>query len=220
MTRIYPSAGEMNSEESSTNHSNYNPVLAWGMGCQMATLNFHNDDTALAVNDGFFRQTGGIGYIEKPKWLLGSGKRPKSKSIKIRLLSGSCIPKPFVGGKDGPIDDTSIGNPRVVIELHDVTMRRGHGERFKISKHKVECLNKNGFFPIFDDKGKKFTVETPDVAMLVFRVEQNTGHGKVISTTAVPVSCIRKGYRSVQLYDVDNTRHGHFASATLLVFLM
>lgn len=186
----------------------------------MTALNFQNDDTDLAINDGFFRQTGEIGYLEKPQWLLGIGKRPKPITIKIRLLSGSCIPKPFVGDKDGPNDDTIIDSPRVTLELHDVNAKSGHGERFKISKHKVKCGNKNGFFPIFDDKGKKFTVETPDVAMLVFRVEQNADQGKVISTTAVPVNCLRKGYRSVQLYDADNTRLGCFASASLLVFLM
>lgn len=220
MTRIYPASGEMNSKVSSMHHSNYNPILAWGMGCQMASLNFHNDDTALAVNDGFFRQNGESGYLEKPQWLLGTGEKPKSTSLKIRVLSGSCLPKPIVGDKDSPSDDASFCNPRVIVEVHDVSSRSGHGERFKISKHKVDCSNKNGFFSTFEDKGKKFTVNTPDVAMLVFRIEQNSSKGKVLSTTAVPVSCLRKGYRSVQLYDVDNTRRGHFASATLLVFLM
>ncbi len=226
MTRIFPSNNDPKSKDEDPkskgeriSRSNYNPVLAWGMGCQMASLNFHNDGAALAVNDGFFRHTGGIGYLEKPDWLLGLGERPKSTSIKIRVLSGSCLPKPSLG-EDGSTDDASISNPRVFVELHDVIVRPGHGERFKISKHKVDCSNKNGFFSIFEDKGKKFSVETPDVAMLVFRVEQNSSKGKVLSTTAIPVSCIRKGYRSVQLYDVDNTRRGHFASATLLVFIM
>lgn len=224
LTRIFPSNTDSKDEDTKSKvarmpYSNYNPVLAWGMGCQMASLNFHNDSTALAVNDGFFRQTGGIGYLEKPDWLLGLGGKPKSTSIKIRVLSGSCLPKPCLG-EDGPIDDASISNPRVFVELHDVMVRSGHGERFKISKHKIDCSNKNGFFANFEDKGKKFAVETPDVAMLVFRVEQNSSKGKILSTTAVPVSCIRKGYRSVQLYDVDNTRRGHFASATLLVFVM
>jgi len=220
LTRIYPNDVGRDPKDSSKCHSNYNPVLSWGMGCQMTALNIHNDDTCLAVNDGFFRQTGAIGYLEKPEWLLGVGERPKSTSIKIRVLSGSCIPKPCAGDKDGSADDALIDNPRVILELHDVTVRSGHGERFKISKHEVGCGNKNGFFPIFDDKGKKFKVETPDVAMLVFRVEQNTEQGKILSTTAVPVNCLRKGYRSVQLYDADNTRLGRFASATLLVFLM
>ena len=226
VTRIYPTNHDVKSKdddskskESPASHSNYNPVLAWGMGCQMASLNFQNDDTALAVNDGFFRQTGGIGYLEKPEWLLGMGERPKSTSIKIRLLSGSCLPKQYVG-EDGPTNDSSISNPRVFVELQDVVVRSGHGERLKISKHKVDCSNKNGFFANFEDKGKKFSVETPDVAMLIFRVEQNSSKGKVLSTTAIPLSCVRKGYRSVQLYDVDNTRRGHFASATLLVFIM
>jgi hypothetical protein len=220
VTRIFPQSDGKDSSDSSTCRSNFNPVLAWGMGCQMSALNFHNHDTTLAVNDGFFRQNGEIGYVEKPQWLLGIGERPKPISIKIRVLSGSCIPKPFVRDKDGPTDDTSIDVPRVVVELNDVIVRPGHGERFKISKHKIECENTNGFFPVFEDNGKKFTVETPDVAMLVFRVEQNTDQGQILSTTAVPVHCLRKGYRSVQLYDADNTRLGRFASATLLVFLM
>lgn len=210
----------MNSKEPTSDQSNYNPILSWCVGCQMASLNFHSDDTALAINDGFFRQTGGIGYLEKPQWLLGEGEKPKPTSIKIRILSGSCLPKPFVGDSDGSIDDSSFTNPRVIVELHDVHVRSGHGERFKISKHKVNCVNKNGFFPIFEDQGRKFPVGSPDVAMLVFRVEQDSSNGKVISTTAVPVSCVRKGYRSVQLYDVDNTRRGHFASASLLVYVM
>ena len=190
------------------------------MGCQMAALHVQNHGTELAMNDGFFRQTGGIGYIEKPQWLLGKGERPKPTTIKIRILSGSCIPKAFDGDKDVQTDDTSIEKPRVTLELHDVILRAGFGERFKISKHKVECGNQNYFSPIFEDKGKKFVVETPDVAMLVFRVEQDTDKGTVLSTTAIPVSCLRRGYRSVQLYDSNNTRLGRFASATLLVFLM
>lgn len=220
LTRIYPGGVDMNSKDPSSDQSNFNPILSWYVGCQMASLNFHSDDTALAINDGFFRQTGGIGYLEKPRWLLGEGEKPKATSIKIRILSGSCLPKPFVGDSDGSIDDSSFTNPRVIVELHDVHVRSGHGERFKISKHKVNCANKNGFFPIFEDQGKKFPVGSPDVAMLVFRVEQDSSSGKVISTTAVPVSCVRKGYRSVQLYDVDNTRRGHFASASLLVYVM
>ena len=220
MTRIYPSGVDTNSKYPTPGKRNFNPILSWGMGCQMASLNFHNDDTALAINDGFFRQTGEIGYLEKPKWLLGEGEKPKPTKIKIRVLSGSCLPKPFVGDSDGPIDDSSFSNPRVIVELHDVLCRPGHGERFKISMHRVNCANKNGFFPIFEDQGRHFSVETPDVAMLVFRVEHDSVKGKVISTTAVPVSCMRKGYRSVQLYDVDNTRQGHFASASLLVYLM
>ena len=220
MTRIYPNSGKRSSSNSPKSKSNFNPVLAWGMGCQMAALNIQNNGMELAVHDGFFRQTGEIGYIEKPQWLLGKGERPKPRTMKIRLLSGSCIPKKYVGDKDGQTDGIMIDNLRVILELHDVIVRSGHGERFKISKHKIECGNKNFFSPIFEDKGKKFVVETPDVAMLVFRVEQNTDEGKEISTTAIPVSCLRKGYRSVQLYDADNTRLGRFASATLLVFLM
>ena len=191
------------------------------MGCQLTSLNFQTHDTDLAVNDGLYRQTGGIGYVTKPQWLMGVGEKPSPIRLKIRVLSGNCIPKAFVGDKDTPItDDTSIDNPCVILELHDVIVHQDDQEKFQLSNHKVPCKNGNGFCPIFEDMGKQFVIETPDVAMLVFRVEQDTEQGNILATTAVPVSCLRRGYRSVQLYDMDNTRQGRFASATLLVFVM
>ena len=158
--------------------------------------------------------------MPKPLWLLGLGEKPPSIKLRIRVLSGSCIPKPFLDDKDTPNEDTCIDDPRVVLELHDVVVRPDHGENLRVSKHKISCKNKNGFCPIFDDySGKKFDIETPDVASLVFRVEQNTKQGKLLAQTAIPVNCLRRGYRSVQLYDMDNTRLGRFASASLLVYL-
>jgi phosphatidylinositol phospholipase C delta len=38
-----------------------------------------------------------------------------------------------------------------------------------------------------------------------------------VGEAAIPVNCLRKGYRSIQLYDLNNTRTGAFSFATLLV---
>jgi len=220
LSRIYPNEKDRAFPHSLESDSNYSPVVAWAMGCQMASLNFQTHDTDLAINDGLFRQTGGIGYVPKPLWLLGLGERPPPIKLKIRVLSGNCIPKLSLGENDIPNDDSCIDSPCVVLELHDVVVDPDHGEHVKTSKHKVPCKNGNGFCPIFEDPGMKFLVETPDVASIVFRVEQNTKQGKILAQTAVPVHCMRRGYRSVQLHDMDNTRRGRFASATLLVCLV
>lgn len=222
MTRIFPSEKDRDTSIRSTlNRENYNPVLAWSLGCQMTSLRFQQPDTDLAVNDGLFRQIGGMGYLEKPKWLLGEGDRPDPMRLKIRVISGSCIPKLYAAANDASSTslDSSIDSPFVILELHDVVFE-GANEQLSITKHNVKCGNGNGFYPIFDDMGKQFEVETPDVATLVFRIKKNSERGKDVSTTAVPVSCLRRGYRSVQLYDTDNTRHGRFASAALMVFIM
>eukprot|EP00536_Pseudo-nitzschia_multiseries_P002208 jgi/Psemu1/251438/estExt_Genewise1Plus.C_290095 len=219
LTRIYPNENDLDSTQSSTSSTQYSPVLAWAMGCQMTAINFQSHDTDLAVNDGLFRQTGGIGYLAKPLWLLGLGERPPPKRLKIRVLSGNCIPKLLVDDAVARNDDSCADNPCVVVEVHDVVAHPDHGEHVKISNHRVPCKNGNGFCPIFDDTGVKFEIKTPDVASLVFRVEEDSKEGKILAQVAVPINSLRRGYRSVQLYDMDNTRRGRFASATLLVFL-
>ena len=84
MTRTYPAGKRVDS-------SNYNPVFAWGMGCQLVALNFQTNDSNLFLNDGRFRQNGGCGYVLKPPSLSG-GKKRDSMKIQIRVLSGSCLP--------------------------------------------------------------------------------------------------------------------------------
>lgn len=49
LTRTYPKGTRVDS-------SNYNPVPAWSVGCQLVALNFQTTDTPLILNDGLFRQ--------------------------------------------------------------------------------------------------------------------------------------------------------------------
>ena len=80
MTRTYPAGTRVDS-------SNYNPILAWAMGCQLVALNFQTHDSCLLLNDGLFRQANGCGYVLKPASLMG-GSAPKPVNIKIEVLSG------------------------------------------------------------------------------------------------------------------------------------
>lgn len=209
------------------------------MGCQLVALNFSNPhDTNLSLNDGRFRESGGVGYVEKPPSLLG-GTPPTPKRLKVRILSGSCLPKPILVEEDGTVGDvgssttdgngstssssSSIGmDPMVVLELHDVQISLREQVRFVATTHKVRCVNQNGFCPIFQDKGKEFVVENSDVAMLVFRVidcDVKSTEKNKIACASIPISCLRRGYRSVQLFNEDNTRQGPYLFATLLVYI-
>ena len=205
MTRTYPAGMRVDS-------SNYNPVLAWALGCQMVALNFQTNDNNLILNDGRFRQFGQCGYVLKPQSLLG-GDIPDPIEMRIKILSGSCLPKPK-GGKLGEMID-----PYVKIELHDVKIKNSGKEQYYSEEFKTKTVNDNGFCPVWSDsKPKKFNVTNPDVAMLLFQmVDEDVGSNDKIAAAAIPVSCLRKGFRSIQLYDLTNRRLGPFHYATLLV---
>jgi phosphatidylinositol phospholipase C delta len=207
MTRTYPAGTRVDS-------SNYNPVLAWAMGCQLVALNFQTSDLNLALNDGRFRQFGNCGYVEKPKSIMGFEK-PKSKKITIRILSGSCLPKPK-GEKTGEHID-----PFVKLELHDVRVTKRGKEQFYTQAHVTKCADNNGYSPVWSDESKEFVAENPGVAMLVFRlIDEDIGVNDQIASAAIPVSCLRKGFRSIQLRDPRNSRLGPFHYATLLVHIV
>lgn len=205
MTRTYPAGSRVDS-------SNYNPILAWAMGCQLVALNFQTSDTSLSLNDGFFRQKGRCGYIPKPASLMGGIKLAPIR-LKISVLSARCIPKPK-GAKYGELVD-----PYVEVSLHDVLIGNSKTEEYKKVKYKTPSVDDNGFNPVWK-KGATFEFEVfnPDVAMIQFRiVDDDLGKDDKIADSSIPISCLRKGYRSVQLYDRNNTTTGPFGSSILFV---
>lgn len=59
LVRTYPRGTRFDS-------SNYDPLPMWRSGIQMAAMNFQYPDVSMHLNQGFFRQNGGCGYILKP----------------------------------------------------------------------------------------------------------------------------------------------------------
>lgn len=206
MTRTYPAGARIDS-------SNYNPVLAWAMGCQLVALNFQTPDAPLILNDGMFKQSGGCGYVEKPESVLTGSAPPNKKNIHIEVLSAQCLPKPN-GVKTGETID-----PYVQIDLHDVRLADdGDKEEYATSSFKTSCVDNNGFCPVWKDAKTDFEVCNPDVAMVLFKiVDEDWDLDDMIASCAIPVSQLRKGYRSVILYNHNGTRSGAFQSATLFV---
>lgn len=63
LVRVYPKGTRIDS-------SNFNPVLMWASGVQMAALNLQKNDMAMNINSAMFEmQNGGAGYVPKPAWL-------------------------------------------------------------------------------------------------------------------------------------------------------
>jgi len=207
MTRTYPAGARVDS-------SNYNPVLAWAMGCQMVALNFQTNDTPLLLNDGRFRQNGGCGYVLKPLSVLGMAERQSTTTLKVRVLSGTCLPKP-----DGDTVGETI-DPYVTVSVHDVvTSENASLEEFKTSSHSTSTIDDNGFHPVWNEQEfHEFAVEFPEVAMVQFSLmDTDVALDDKVADASIPFSCLRRGYRSIQLHDRYNTRTGPFSMATLLV---
>lgn len=231
LTRIYPAGSRVDS-------SNYNPLLPWTLGCQMVSLNFQTSDSPLILNDGFFQRNGGCGYILKPDKLRGKKEQSISalpngpQTLRIRIVSGSCLPKPN-GEVKGEIID-----PYVRVRLHDVMPENSKnvvesngflssslypkgnsGPRYVTMTHTTKYVLDNGFAPVWrENSWAEFRIYN-DMAMVQFCVRDKS-YGRTdesIAEAAIPVSCLRSGYRCVRLYDKHNARTGPFDMATLLI---
>mmetsp|Transcript_5049 Transcript_5049/g.8718 ORF Transcript_5049/g.8718 Transcript_5049/m.8718 type:complete len:338 (-) Transcript_5049:979-1992(-) len=206
MTRTYPAGSRVDS-------SNYNPLLAWSVGCQMVALNFQTPDAPLKLNDGRFRENGGCGYVLKPSALMIKSDYADTNEptlLSIRVLSGSCLPKPK-GQRSGECID-----PLVKVSLYDII----NLEREICTTYTTEVRTKNGFFPSWKGEEFEFTVENVAVAMLLLTVYDKGDVGskdEFIAAASIPITCLREGYRSVQLFDANNTRSGVFDFASLLI---
>ncbi len=202
MTRTYPSGSRVDS-------SNYCPILPWSTGCQMVALNFQTPDSNLRLNDGRFRENGGCGYVLKPSSLMVKDDFSQISAplrLSIRVLSGSCLPKPR-GQRTG-----DCISPYVKVSVFDVKDE----EKDTSSTFATSPVQFNGFFPIWNHEKFTFTVESWAVALLQLAVYDKE-NGDFIASSSIPISCLRRGVRSVKLFDANNTRSGAFDFASLLI---
>ena len=138
--------------------------------------------------------------------------------IRIRVLAGSCLPKP-----GGSIVGETI-DPYVTVTLHDVKEDDAAGRlAYVTASFSTRAVDNNGFCPIWKEgrELKELRVLNPQVAMIQFSLkEQDVGLDDRVAEAAIPCNRLRTGYRSIPLYDMKtNTRTGPFGFTSLLVEL-
>jgi phosphatidylinositol phospholipase C delta len=216
ITRTFP--------QSSTR--NYNPLLPWALGCQCVSMNFIRNQFML-LNDGRFRENGNQGYVLKPEYLCRNAldesaiddamncKHPRM--VKVQVLSGYCIPK----SEETALSGSHASQKRSISPFVKMTMFDGSPATFlKPPTHSTAVIKGNGLNPVWNDKERAFACLNPSVGMLLFAVYDHCDVSKsdlFIGASAIPVSCLRKGYRSVSLYDSNNMRSGAMRFASLLI---
>lgn len=208
LCRSFPSWKDVNA----SSNFNSDPLFQWSLGCQLVSLNYGTFDEQLVKADGRFRRNGSCGYALKPEFIRSSdGLQEKPESWKIQVLGGSCIPKPASCHSSVV---TACIHPFVKIHVYggDLEQRRGD--------HTTKVVKKNGLNPIFDDtEGFIFKATNPSLAILTFTVCHMAEDGKdeFLGGAAMPVGCVREGFRSVPLFDRQHSRTGAHAFSCLFV---
>jgi hypothetical protein len=202
LCRVFPS-WRVTADQS---FANCDPVFAWSMGCQMVGMNFQSADENLLVADGRFRQNGSCGYVLKPRCLTDTKDIiEQQQTWTFQVLGAYNIPK--IGRK--------VITPRVRVSLYCGSTT----ETRKMFKTKFARMN--GINPSWDEADSvfNFVVPNPSIAMISFSVWDKCGDKAetFIAGASFPVACLREGYRSVALFNIDHSRIGPMRYASLLV---
>uniref|UniRef100_A0A8D3C737 Phosphoinositide phospholipase C n=1 Tax=Scophthalmus maximus TaxID=52904 RepID=A0A8D3C737_SCOMX len=195
LTRVYPSGFR-------TDSSNFGPQEMWNAGCQIVALNFQTAGEGMDLNDGLFSQNGRCGYVLKPSFMREVEKTfdpemPQKLDgynpvmLNIQVISGQQLPKVN-------IKEDSIVDPLVRVEIHGVPTDQ--------AKQETRYIDNNGFNPVWYDT-LRFTIHTPDLAMVRFVVEDydKTSKNDFVGQYTLPLTCMQQGYRHIYLLSKDGT---------------
>ncbi|UJR35131.1 hypothetical protein I4U23_027902 [Adineta vaga] len=199
-TRIYP---DLNKK--SWTSRNFDPMIHWVAGCQMVALNFQMPDQPMHLNAGRFAANGGSGYILMPDYIRSfDNNRPEictiSMLLKIRVVAVRHIRSDQV---------KSISKVQIRI-----TIITGSKKRPYENQNLTTIIN--GPCGIWDSKQSSskqsdqlltqnsLQSSNKDVDILYFEVV--TDNEEFCGQSTIPLSSLRSGIRSVQLYDKFNER--------------
>ena len=188
--------------------TNYDPVFAWALGCQLVASNFHSADESLLVADGRFRQNGSTGYVLKPQYLRdNSSKYENEQKWGFEILSGHNLPRPTR-------KTAGAASPFVKISIYS-----GSAKATRVS-YRTRPARHVGLNPVWSANNKfEFIVPTPSVSMICFSVwhAMDDGSENFMAASAFPASCLREGFRSISLFDANHSKGGEYMSSCLLV---
>lgn len=201
LVRVFPSWKALQNKSV----TNYDPVFAWSLGCQLVASNFHSTDESLLIAEGRFRQNGSCGYVLKPAYLLDNiTKIEDDQRWSFHIMSGHHLPKPIrkAAGATSPLVKISIYS--------------GSAKETRIS-YRTRPARQAGLNPVWTSNNKfEFIIPTPSVSMICFSVwhAMDDGTENFMAASAFPASCLREGYRSIVLF---HENHSRAISSCLLV---
>ncbi|KLU84826.1 phosphoinositide-specific phospholipase C [Magnaporthiopsis poae ATCC 64411] len=219
MMRVYPHKGRVYS-------SNFDPLLMWRRGVQMAALNWQTWDLGMQLNQAMFDGgTDQSGYVLKPKEFreiqhfpylpehMVGGKRPrKNVSFTIDVISAQQLMRPHNFRERQTLD------PYVEVEVFLADDKRNANRDFSDagpsrSKRKTPAVAQNGFNPGFESKFNfEFQTKYPDLIFVRFNVRLSEGGSQsdrntILASFTAKLSNLKQGYRTLPLLDANGDRY-------------
>ncbi|KAK9362411.1 PLC-like phosphodiesterase [Lipomyces starkeyi] len=187
LMRVYPSGFRFTS-------SNFDPIICWKRGVQMAALNWQTFDLGLQMNDAMFACGERTGYVLKPEELRTvyalhlSTLRRRRVRFCIDVISAQQLPRP----KDAKPDDSFDPSVEVEVLSPNTAPRR----------MKTRTVRNNGFNPIWNEKWS-VELEGPLVELSFVRIQVYSTDGMVFAVYCGRIGNLQQGYRHVPLFDLQ-----------------
>ena len=219
LMRVYPNGGRISS-------SNFDPLLYWKRGVQMAALNWQTFDTGMQLNQAMFDGgTAQSGYVLKP--LEGRqiqlmpnlspdecvGKRPRKKvAFEIEVVSAQQLMRPWNLGERRTLD------PYVEVEVLMADDKRNKSDAAAYAaaqqmqlKQRTRITSNNGFNPEFNHTCSfDVTTKYPDLVFVRFSIKlADKGYNDKaapFATFTAKLSNLKQGYRTIPLYNHKGER--------------
>ncbi|KAK3325717.1 PLC-like phosphodiesterase [Apodospora peruviana] len=222
LMRVYPNGSRISS-------NNFDPLLYWKRGVQMAALNWQTFDLGMQMNTAMF--AGGsdsLGYVLKPiegreiKMMdngdqvakLSVGKRPrKVVTFKIDVISAQQLMRPWRLGAQRTLD------PYVEVEVFLADDKRNKVEvpsdapaQDSQLKYRTKIIRGNGFNPEFDGSFTfNITTKYPDLIFVRWSVKlADKGYNDrspPLATYMAKLCNLKQGYRTIPLLDHNGDQY-------------
>lgn len=222
MMRVYPQFSRLNS-------NNFNPLMYWRKGVQMAALNWQTFDLGMQFNQAMFDgSTDQSGYVLKPRSMreiqmlrngipaeaVGKLVR-KNVTFSIDVISAQQLMRP------GSLAANRTFDPYVEVEVfHANDKRDKHDSTVGIPtptdsplKRTTHVVRENGFNPVFDEKMKfSITTKYPELVFIRWSVKFSTtgepsDKAPTMATFTAKLTSLKHGYRTLPLLDSNGDRY-------------
>ncbi|RFU72923.1 phosphoinositide-specific phospholipase c [Trichoderma arundinaceum] len=218
LMRVYPDGTRLAS-------SNFDPLMYWRRGVQMAALNWQTFDMGMQVNQAMFEGgTDSSGYVLKPQELrdiqvlpyneaIAQGKKERSVvSFNIDVISAQQLMRPANLAANKSMDfyvDVDVFHANDKRNKKDKDCELSHEPDSPLRRH-TEVIRENGFNPMFNNGQFRFKVTTkhPELVFVRWSVRLSTdGESYSNSTKDRPpmasftakLTNLKQGYRTLPL---------------------
>lgn len=222
MMRVYPQFSRLSS-------NNFNPLMYWRKGVQMAAMNWQTNDLGMQLNQAMFDAgTDQSGYVLKPHSMREIRMLPngipaeakgklvrKNVTFSIDVISAQQLMRPSNLAANRTLDpyvEVEVFHANDKRDKHDSTVGIPTPTDSPLKRH-TNVVRENGFNPVFDEKMKfSITTKYPELVFIRWSVKFSTtgepnDRAGTMATFTSKLTSLKQGYRTLPLLDANGDRY-------------